>query len=116
MIAELFAFSAIKLIFQSLAIIALFAVIVIFHPELRKMLEKIGAIGFDKLSFKELKDFILKKKKKHEIRYSNKTIDELVSAAFALGDTKTGALIVMEGDVPLNDYIATGIDLNADIS
>ena len=116
LIAVIFEFNAIKIIFQALTIVAIFAVIVIFHPELRKMLEKIGAIGFDKFSFKDFKNFIFKKNKDKEIRYSDKTIDELVNGCFSLGEAKTGALIVMEGDVPLNDYIATGIDLNADIT
>lgn len=114
--AELFSFNAIKIIFQSLAIVALFAVIVIFQPELRRTLEKLGTIGLNNFSIEDIKNIILKRKQKNNIRYSDKTISELTKAVFAMGEVKTGALIVMEGDVPLNDYISTGIALNADIS
>ena len=115
-LAELFSFNAIKIIFQSLAIIALFAAIVIFQPELRKTLEKLGTIGLNNFSINDIKSIILKRKQKNNIKYSDKTISELTKAVFAMGEVKTGALIVMEGNVPLNDYISTGISLNADIS
>ena len=115
-VAELCSFNAIKIIFQSLAIIALFATIVIFQPELRKTLEKLGTIGLNNFSIEDIKNIILKRKQKNNIKYSDKTISELTKAVFAMGEVKTGALIVMEGNVPLNDYISTGISLNADIS
>ena len=114
-IAELLSFDAITVIFQSLTIVAMVAIIVIFQPELRRTLEKLGttdlAVNFS------LKNLINRKKTNNVVyRYSDKTIEEISDACFSLGAVKTGALIVMEKDIPLNDYISTGINLNADIT
>ena len=46
-------------------------------------------------------------------KFSDKTIDELVRACFAMGRVKTGALIVMEDEINLGVYIRTGIDVDA---
>ena len=82
-------------------------VIVIFQPELRKVLEQLGQkrimaslIPFD--AGKEVKE-----------RFTDKTISELVKACFDMGEVKTGALIVIEQNELLTDYIRTGINLDA---
>ena len=46
-------------------------------------------------------------------KFSDTTIDELVRACFAMGRLKTGALIVMEDEINLGEYIRTGIDVDA---
>ena len=87
--------------------IAVTAIIVIFQPELRKVLEQLGQkrimaslIPFD--AGKEVKE-----------RFTDKTISELVKACFDMGEVKTGALIVIEQNELLTDYIRTGINLDA---
>ena len=47
------------------------------------------------------------------MKFSDKTIDELIRASFAMGKVKTGALIVIEDEINLNEYIRTGIDVDA---
>ena len=66
------------------------AIIIVFQPELRKALEQIGRknIITGIIPFDESKNT--------KERFSDKTVAELTKAAFALGKTKTGALIVME--------------------
>ncbi|MDE5782406.1 MAG: DNA integrity scanning protein DisA nucleotide-binding domain protein, partial [Lachnospiraceae bacterium] len=49
-------------------------------------------------------------------RFSDRTINELIKATYDLAKTKTGALIVIEQDVPLNEYERTGIDIDSAIS
>ena len=44
------------------------------------------------------------------------TIDAIVRASFSMGRAKTGALIVIEQKFVLNEYIATGILLDAIVS
>ena len=46
-------------------------------------------------------------------RFNDKTINELVKACFDMGEVKTGALIVIEQNELLTDYIRTGINLDA---
>lgn len=82
------------------------AIIVIFQPELRRALEQLGTnkltqfFGIDKdLSTKTKED-----------------IYKVVIAATELSKTKTGALIVLERDIKIQDIIATGIPMNAEVS
>ena len=46
-------------------------------------------------------------------RFTDKTISELVKACFDMGEVKTGALIVIEQNELLTDYIRTGINVDA---
>lgn len=107
-------FEAILMLFQSAITLCLFAIIVVFQPEIRKFLEQMGTknitggvLGVFSLFTKE------KEIKKY---YSDKTIGELTKACYSMGEVKTGALIVIEREIPLAEYIESGIDLNADIS
>ena len=112
-IAYICSFNIIKMIFQgSIAIIAI-TLTVVFQQDIKKFLEQIGN--------KSIKQYFIdwkKKSKKQEKpeRLSDKTIDELTKTLFALGETKTGSLIVIEKDIPLNDIIATGINVDAEVS
>ena len=94
-------------IFKQLSGVLITGMIVIFQPELRKVLEQLGQkrimaslIPFD--AGKEVKE-----------RFTDKTISELVKACFDMGEVKTGALIVIEQNELLTDYIRTGINLDA---
>ena len=105
------------IIFQSILIFLGIALVIIIQPELRRFVEKIGT---NKISG-SIKDLIkLWKHRKDNAgvikRYSDDTITELVKACSRLSADKTGALIVIEADIPLNEYIETGIKINSDIT
>ena len=82
------------------------AIIVIFQPELRRGLEQLGTNKFTKF-FGIDKDISTKTKE---------DIYKVVIAATELSKSKTGALIVLERDIKIQDIIAGGIPLNADVS
>ena len=82
------------------------AIIVIFQPELRRGLEQLGTNKLTKF-FGINKD--LKTKTKEDIY-------KVVIAATELAKAKTGALIVIERDIKIQDIISGGIPLNADVS
>ena len=82
------------------------AIIVIFQPELRRALEQLGTNKFTKL-FGIDKDLSTKTKE---------DIYKVVIAATELSKAKTGALIVLERDIKIQDIIATGIPMNAEVS
>lgn len=89
--------------------VGIIAVIILFQPELRKALEELGK--------KNLVPVILGFDEKNENhRFTNKTIDELVKATYELAKTRTGALIVIEKSIRLNEYERTGIPLDAVVS
>ncbi|MCC8168509.1 MAG: DNA integrity scanning protein DisA nucleotide-binding domain protein, partial [Clostridiales bacterium] len=46
-------------------------------------------------------------------RFSQRWVDELVKGCFSMGKAKTGALIVIEGRINLDEYVRTGIDVDA---
>ncbi|MCI8637004.1 MAG: TIGR00159 family protein [Clostridia bacterium] len=82
------------------------AIIVIFQPELRRGLEQLGTNKLTKF-FGIDKDVSTKTKE---------DIYKIVIAATELSKAKTGALIVIERDIKIQDIISTGIPMNAEVS
>ena len=82
------------------------AIIVIFQPELRRALEQLGTNKFTRF-FGIDKDIQTKAKE---------DIYKVVIAVEELAKSKTGALIVMERDIQIKDIIATGIEMQAEVS
>ena len=105
LIAALFQMNTILWLSGKVVNIAAIALVIIFQPELRNALERLGRKNF---SF----DF----QKASTVRFSEKTITEIVKACYEMGKVKTGALIVIERDVMLNEYIRTGIPLDSLVS
>lgn len=90
--------------------IAAIALVIIFQPELRNALERLGRKNFLTAFFNF--DF----QRSGSLRFSEKTINEMVKACYEMGKVKTGALIVVERDMKLNEYVRTGIMLDSVIS
>ena len=90
--------------------VAAIAIMIIFQPELRSALERLGRNNF--LSM--FTDFDFTKNTPDII--SDKTINELVKGCFEMGRVCTGALIVIEKDVNLDEYIRTGIKIDSLVS
>ena len=82
------------------------AIIVIFQPELRRGLEQLGTNKFTKF-FGLDSDLATKTKE---------DIYKVVIAATELSKTRTGALIVIERDINIQDIIATGVPMNSEVS
>lgn len=110
LVANILNLSVILWILSKTISVGIIAVIIVFQPELRRALEQLGRKNLIKsfISFDEQRD-------KNE-RYSEKTINELIRATFELAKTKTGALIVIEQEVPLNEYVRTGIVMDSIVS
>ena len=106
-LAYLFNFTTILWIGGKIINIAIIALVVIFQPELRKVLEQLG----QRKLFSRLLPF--NEKKDRGERCTDKTVEELVKASFELGKTKTGALIVIEQEILLTEYEKTGIPIDA---
>lgn len=93
---------------NSISVLATAAVIV-FQPELRRALEKLGQKDF-------LNALTLFEKNREWERFSEKTVDAIVTACYEMGKVKTGALIVVERDIMLTEYQHTGIELDSIVS
>ena len=82
--------------------IGLIALVVLFQPELRRMLERIGrSVSASRaIAIPELET----------------AIAETVQACTDMSASRTGALIIFQRDVSLNSVMATGTIVNADVS
>lgn len=109
--AELFQLQTIMWILSKTISVGVIAIVVIFQPELRRALEQLGQQKF----ISSIISFDDNKKDKNE-KFSEKTVNELVKACYELAKAKTGALIVIEQDTVLNEYVRTGIDVDAIIT
>ncbi len=104
-ISDFVGLNALNYILEMLFDVGLIALIVIFQPELRSALEKMGA------NFHNLKNIT-----EGQERRDQKTIEELCTAVKDLSETKTGALIVLERSTRLGDEIRTGIEVDAAVN
>ena len=87
--------------------IAITALVIILQPELRKALEDIGKNEL-------LQRIQLGDKKREKRKFSDKTIQAITKACGEMSRVKTGALIVIENNQNLSDYISTGIEINGE--
>ena len=111
-VAALFQMNTILWLGEKLLNAGLVAVIVVFQPELRHALEQLGRRNFLQGGLRAFGFFGRNETK----RFSDKTVTELVRAVYEMGAVKTGALIVIEKEVGLDEYIRTGILLDSSIS
>lgn len=88
--------------------VGMFAIVVIFQPELRSLLEKMGRSNVGKLI-----DVATGKTTSDDDDYA---VSEIVTASANMSSTKTGALIVIERETKLGDVIRTGTLLDAEVS
>ncbi|MDO5440573.1 MAG: diadenylate cyclase CdaA [Erysipelotrichaceae bacterium] len=82
----------------------LLACIIIFQPEIRALLEKIGKTN----ALSRISSLLSNEKEK--------LVDQLYEAAVTLSKSRVGALIAIEQSQSLQDYIKTGIQVNAEVS
>lgn len=107
--SEMLQLHVIKAIFEGLFGTALVLVIIVFQQEIRKMIAELGSKG--KGIFNRTR-----KKDKYKKRISDEAIEEIIEAVKDMSAVKTGALILIQKDIPLKEYSDTGIYVNADIS
>lgn len=85
--------------------LALIALLIIFQPELRKALEQLGSRNI-------LVGLFGSETVRVQEGYTEKTVSEIVRASFEMGKVKTGALIVIERETPLQEIERTGIEVD----
>lgn len=107
-VANILNMNVIVWLMGNLSVAAVTAVVIIFQPELRKVLEQVGHKNplSSVFSLSRMSD-------EENLRFTDQSINELVRASFEMGEVKTGALIVVERDVRLEEYEKTGIPVDA---
>lgn len=107
LISSIVGLKSIKYIISTILNIGLIAIIILFQPELRRALEKVGRtrLGFNLFGFGESQDELTEK-------WSD-AIQSICDSCVELSATCTGALIVIERQTKLGEQIETGTILNA---
>lgn len=105
LISEAAGLLALNWILKQVTPIAPIAIVVLFYPELRELLEKVGRAEFwgAALHVTHHEDIV-------------EIIEEVVRTAGILSPLKIGALMVMERETGLDDIVATGTALDAEVT
>ncbi len=108
LVASILDMNMMKMILEVVWEIGLIAIIVLFQPELRMVLEKLG-----KSKLGVLGRVMAMEEEEHLYR---NTLDSVVKACSAMAETKTGALIVLEQTTILNDVVNSGSEIDGAVS
>lgn len=84
-----------------------FGLIVLFQPELRRALEKLGSSGFQ--------DILIKRDNEERLKTSA-SIETIVKTCTRFSQDYTGALIIIERGTKIGDIVNTGTQLDAVLS
>lgn len=109
LIAAIFKLHTILYLAKNSVTVMATAAIVVFQPELRRALEKIGERQF-------LSSMMPFETNREKTRFSEETRESIIEAAYAMGKVKTGALIVVEQAIRLTEYESTGIQMDCLVS
>ncbi len=96
LLSEALDLGTIKWMLSKLVTIWVIAFLIIFHPELRRGLARLGQFGF--------------------YMQEEKVVDEIVKAAINLSMKKFGALIAVEREIGLKPYIESGIIIDGKVT
>jgi diadenylate cyclase len=105
-LAALFNMTTILWIVRNVMGTAVIAMVVILQPELRNAIEELGQRNI-------LSSLVLyEPDRKPEGRFSDQTVSEIITACLQMAKVKTGALIVVQNKIVLNEYKRLGIDVD----
>jgi len=110
-VATQYQLRTVAFLIESLMQVAFIAALVIFQPELRRMLEQVGSTDILSLNF-------LRRKTPEEIEVERlqKAIVAICDGMERMSEKQTGALIVMENFSNLEGVKTSGTPVNADIT
>ena len=106
-ISHVFKLNGIYFILNHMLDVGILALIVLFQPEIRRILEQVGS--------SKLRSFIPFAAKQQSSAIEN-AIAQTVLACTEMSKTRTGVLIVFERDIHLDDMVRSGTTLDAALS
>ena len=106
-LVDILQLNAISYLMRNLVQVGILSIIVLFQPEIRQILEKVGSRNIKLLrAFND-------PKQQSELEAA---IDQTVTACSEMSLSKTGVLIVFERDIHLDDMVRSGTTLDAAVS
>ncbi len=94
-------------LFNNILAFTALSMVVLFQPEIRKVLERLGTSEFTQF-FSSMGD--------EEAVKTSAVIEEIVKACTSLSEQYIGALIVLEKETKIGEFMNTGVQLNAEVS
>lgn len=107
-VAVLFNLSGVQFILSAVFQIGALAIIIIFQPEIRDLLETLGSGSLK--GIRTIREQVRTKQAQF------KSIDNICKAVHVMSTEKTGALIVIGRTTQLDDITGSGITINSDVS
>jgi diadenylate cyclase len=105
LVSKFAGFTTVSWILDQLKTVLVVALPVVFQPELRRALERLGRGKFFARPMSMLNEEALEK-----------LVDQIVRAAKSLSENSIGALIILEREIGVNDYIETGTKIDGLVS
>jgi len=99
-VVEQFVFERLQYLYKGFLITVLIIAVAAFQPEIRRALIRIGQPRFLRSSSQQL----------------SRTVEEIITAVKELSATRTGAIIVIQQQVGLGEFIDTGVRINAKVT
>jgi diadenylate cyclase len=103
LLSQLLPFQGFRWLIQNTLPAMVIAIPVIFQPELRRILERLGRTG----------SLLMRRQQEAVV---GRVVDEVARAAHRLSLQRHGALIVFERETGLREFIETGVPINADVN
>lgn len=101
-VSQLFPLQTVSWLIRTLLLYAAFAAIVLFQSDIRRALSQLGSAPFFR--------YFARAERAAE------TIEEVITAAGMLAKGRVGALIVIEREIGLRNYVESGIPVDAEVS
>jgi diadenylate cyclase len=101
-VSQLAPLQTVNWLIRNLLVYVAFAAIVIFQSDIRRALAHLGQAPFFRYFYRQ--------------QSANETIEEIVVAATMLSAQKTGAIIAIEREIGLRNYIESGIPIDATLT
>ncbi len=106
-LSQLFGLSTLAFLFEGMLQLLGFGLLVLFQPELRRALEKIGSTGFQDLFVNRTGEDLIR---------NTTAIEAIVRTCQRLSAQYVGALIVIERDTKLGEIVNTGTQMDSLVS
>ena len=104
-IANFFNMNILSYLLRQVLQMGLIVIVVLFQPEIRKIFERMGTTRLNT---------IFRRRGKQESIEA--VLNQIILACYAMQKTGTGAIVVYERKVGLNDYAITGVNVDAEVS
>ncbi|MFC1738732.1 diadenylate cyclase CdaA [Planctomycetota bacterium] len=100
LVVERFGFERLQYLYKGFLVAVLIIAVAAFQPEIRRVLMRLGQPRFWIASKQQL----------------SRTVEELATAVYDLSATRTGAIIVIEKEVQLGEFIETGVRIDGKVT